>query len=247
MDLVEVILGFWEMYRSNPIFWIILIPFMLWWLNFLKKQLDEMGIKRLVSRVVSYTENKMLNRRMGQRLVVTPSPKSGSPINFWSDIVIWPIMMSPFVIFIAYSTAIPYFSLQWWIIVGWTTVIVIGVFGTPIYILEIILWLNTNNVIKKASQKLRRMNISDNNESENYFNIFMEMSDDLRMGLDPRVLPIAYQSYKLDALSFLSELMSLQLVKLDKKTERDTLAHRYYLTRSGSTLAKKIKRQGAKR
>jgi len=245
MDWIEVVLEFWKMYKGNPIFWIILIPFMLWWLNFFKKQLDEMGIRKLISRVFYFAENKLLNRRMEQRLAVPPSPRSGAPVNFWRDIAIWPIMMSPFVIFIAYSTTIPHFSLQWWIIVGWTIVIIIGVFGTPLYLSEITLWLKTNKAIKKAVQKLKQMNISDNNQSENYFNIFKEIADDLRMGLDPRVLPIVYQSYKIDALSFLNELMSLQLVKPDKKTEHNMLACRYYLTRSGATLAKKIKQQEA--
>jgi len=217
MDWLEAILGFWEMYHTNPIFWIVLIPFMLWWLNFLKKQADEMGIKKLLIRVFYYTVNKLLNRRTEQQYSVTPSPRSGSPVNFWKDIAIWPMIMGLFVIFIAVYTTIPSFSLKWWTIIGWSILIIIGIMGIPIYLMALTVWLQTNKAIKKAIQRLRQLNISNASQIISYFDVFVGISGDLRMGLDPRVLPITYPHYQIDALSFLNELVSLGLVRPDKK------------------------------
>ena len=39
---------------------IFLIPFILWWWNFLRKQADELGIIKLASKLFYYAESKLL-------------------------------------------------------------------------------------------------------------------------------------------------------------------------------------------
>lgn len=241
----------WEMYRSNLIFWIVAIPLLvilvLWLWNVFNRQLEASGLKRLIPRFVSFAKKMIFNHRTEYRYAMAPSPKSGSPVNFWNDIVIWPVLMSPIIVFIAFNTTIPHLSLRWWTIVGWTTLIIIGVFGMPIYLSEIYLLLETNKVIKKATQKLRQIKTDDNNQSDSYLDVFVAISDDLRMGFDHRVMPVVYKGNQINVLSFLNELTSLGLIKPDKKTKSGSLAHRYYLTRNGATFAKRIKQQEVKK
>jgi hypothetical protein len=153
--------------------------------------------------------------------------------------------MSPFILFVAFNTTIPSFTLRWWSIVGWTTFIVIIIFGLPIYLSEIYLLLKTNNAIKKATIKLRQIKVDNNDQSDSLLDIFSVISDDLQMGFDPRVMPLLYKQNQIDILYILEEFMSLELVKPDKKIKKDVLAHRYYLTRYGATLVKRIKAQAS--
>lgn len=243
MDWVEALLGFWEMYHSNPLFWIILVPFILWWWNFLRKQLEGSGLVRAMSSFRYYIANK-LNHRKEYRSTVTPSPKSGSPFKLWREILFFPLItITPLLILFAISAAETRLSLQWWSVIGGSIVFVIG-FGMPVHISILTLWVKINKNVKKAIQKLKKLNTSDNGQGDNYLDIFLIIADDLRMGLDPRLLHIiAVQLYQVDSLSFLNELMSLSLIKPDRKTKYDTLAHRYYLTRSGATLVDKMKKK----
>ncbi len=247
MEIIEIILQVWAMYHSNPLFWIIILiiltPFILWWWNFLKKQLDESGVIKSMANFRCYVANK-LNHRMETRPTVIPSPKSGSPFNLWKELMIFLLMMSPLVIFLAISTTKPTFSLQWWSVVFWSTVILIFIFSMPIHISILTQWVSINKAVKKATKKLGELDTGDNKEKDNYLNIFLVIADDLRMGLDPRLLPMTIQPLKVDSLAFLNDLMSLRLVKPDRKTKPDTLAHRYYLTRIGATLIEKMEKKG---
>ncbi|MFC2004445.1 hypothetical protein ACFLUK_02770 [Chloroflexota bacterium] len=241
------LLQVWEMYHNNPVFWIIALPLLvilvLWLWNIFKRQLEESGLKKLVSLLVLFVKNRILNRRTEYRYTVTPSPKSGSPVNFWNEIRLWLVLMSPFIIFLAISTEHPPFSLQWWTVIGWSIVVLIGILGIPIYASALTLCVRTNNTIKKASQKLSQIKTDDNVQSGSYLDIFIVVSDDLQMGLDPRVLPIAYPQNQIDTLSFLDGLVCSELIQPDKKTKRGSLANRYYLTRNGATLVKKMKQK----
>ena len=243
MDWLEALLGFWEMYNSNPILWVILIPFILWWWNFLKKQLEGSGLIRGMSSFRYYIANK-LNHRKEYHSTVTPSPKSGSPFKLWRELVFLPLMMTPFIFLLAMYTSETPLSLQLWGFIGWSIIVIFIGFGMPIYIPILVQWVRINRNVKKAIQKLKELNTGDNGQGDNYLDIFLIIADDLRMGLDPRLLSIiAVQLYKVDSLSFLNELMSLSLVKPDRKTKHNTLAHRYYLTRSGATLVDKAKKK----
>lgn len=243
MDWVEALLRFWEMYHSNPIFWIILVPFILWWWNFLKKQLEGSGLIRGMSSFRYYIANK-LNHRKEYRSTVTPSPKSGSPFKLWRELMFFPLLTTPPLFLFAIYTVKTPLSLQWWGVVGSFIVVLVIGFGMPVHISILAQWVRINKDIKKAIQRLKDLNTGDNGQGDNYLDIFLIIADDLRMGLDPRLLPIiATQLYKVDSLSFLNELMSLSLVRPDRKTKHDTLAHRYYLTRSGATLVDKMKKK----
>jgi hypothetical protein len=239
MDWLEALLGLWEMYHNNPIFWIILVPFMLWWLNFFRKQLIDIGIKKLIPKVLYYTEKKLLSRQKETQPSVTPSPRSGYVFKLWQEILIIPLMMSPFIFLIAFSTTIPLFSLRWWSVVFWTTVVIIAM-GTPIYIMVIFQWVRIKSTINKAVRRMNQLSSGDKETGKDYLGDFIVLADDFRMGLDPRLISVL-RPQKVDSQIYLNELTDLGLIKPDRKVKRGTLAHRYYLTRSGATLVEKVK------
>jgi len=236
MDWIGHLVELWNDYGSNPVLWIFLIPFILWWFNFLKKQFDESGLRKYVTKGLSSFKNILNKDKTEQQYIVTPSPKSGSPINFWFEILIWPLFMTPLIILISVNTIAT--GANWWITFSWLVTIFVGIFGIPVYVTTIFMWLQARSEIKRALPKLRQHIVSSGNNTITYHDLFMCLSDDFRMGLDPRILTIVYPDYCIDALSFFNELISLKLVKPDRKIKYDKLAHRYYLTRTGSTLAK---------
>ncbi len=240
IDLLQFFVQVWEMYHTNPIFWIIAIPFALWWVNFLKSQFYNLGLTRLASSIF-YLAGK-LTHRAEKKSFVTPSPRSGAPFKLWKELMIFPLFMSPLVIFIAFTADYSVFSVQWWFVVFMSIAIVLF-FSIPVYLPTLAEWLKIKNKVKEAIQKLTLLNIGDKETGHSFLDLFVKVADEFRMGLDPRLLPIIVQVNQLDNLLFLNELVSLSLIRPDRKTEPDVLANRYYLTRIGATLVEKLKKK----
>ncbi|MFH1032646.1 MAG: hypothetical protein V1767_08820 [Chloroflexota bacterium] len=234
-ELFGIITRLLDMAQDKPWVWVIIIliaaPIILWWWNALRRQWAQSGIKEWASKLMKHRE---------ATLTVTPSPRSGAPFILWKELLIWLIVLSPLFIIIIVATNKKPFSTEWWVVIS-SSIMGILVFSSPIFIMTLAEWFQINKNIKTALLELKQ--ISDSDSARNiYLDTFIAIEDDIRMGLDPRMLPIIYQP--LDIPFFLNKLVSLRLIKPDKKTKPDMLARRYYLTRNGATLIERIKQNG---
>ena len=237
----NLLLQVWAMYHSNPLFWIISIPFVLWWWNFLKRQVTNAGLPRLVSNLRDYTKRKVLNRHIEYRQTVMPSPRSGTPFSFRSEMGTWFVFSLCIAVLFMFASTFPRFSWQWWRGVA-TLFLFASALGLPIYASVVSTYFSIARVINVAKKELENNKLFSNEGESTFLNAFLDISDDLRMGLDPRVLILTRNYASVSNYTLLTTFERLKLIKPDSKIKSMQLASRYYLTRSGATLATRLKR-----
>jgi len=240
-SLGTIVLKVWEMAQANPWIWPVLIllgaPFILWWWNMLRRQWSESGINLSAVRGIL----TRLRRGSVRPTVTTPSPKSGREFKLWKELLLWPIITLPMILIPAFFAKEP-FSVQWWAAISYFELTIGVIFGLPIYGSVILEYFNMKKAISGACDYLTGKNIGDEEAKMTYLDVFIALGDDLRMGLDPRVIPLVCPcGVQNTTFPILSEFMHVHLIKPDSKTKQNTLAHRYYLTRVGATLITKLK------